>query len=414
MNLPDLKSLQLGEVWQRIREVIADPSSNLTAAVLMITVASLVALIIITFIVLLLSATAGSFFGDDEDEDEDDEDEDEDADEDVSTEPSRFSRFLEASTTIFLRVAIALLLVGLIGSAVYAYRATGKRSFCASTCHETTSVVKSSSKDAHKSVSCVACHEGGVVDAAVQRVGHVGARYLGVETQVRPVPSSRCLSCHDNVADGVTLNRTRGIKMSHAEPLEAGMSCDDCHRRIGHGTDSAPGMNACLRCHGVGEVSAKCAVCHVGDTAQAAVSRYVFPRIRAANRECGGCHDLRPCDACHGLRMPHGVAFVERDHAREAVFDGKRVCLKCHDDLAMCGQCHGSFDKGGHNPGWQTRTTHAQYFPAPMLREKTVACGCHQRAGIRYENFCALCHDNAGGPLIAPSTEASTTGTGTP
>lgn len=410
MNLRSLPPI--GEIWQRVLEIAQDPASNLTAALLLLAVIALIALIFIAVLGLFLVIFSPE---DDEDDDEDeDEEEGEGPAEDVehagglpsadaeSSEPTRWTLLKErvAAQGRWIRLAaIALVALAVIWSTVLVYGETGEDQYCAQMCHANSAFVKRSNSDAHKDLKCVECHESGIADAGVQRFTYIAAQVLRRKLLTRSVPSERCLRCHGSINKKLSVDKQRGLKVSHSEPIRAGMACDDCHAAMGH-DPRTPGMSTCLRCHDAKTASAECKTCHTGDTSMAKKADYVFPKTKAANRDCGGCHDLRPCDACHGVRMPHSTRFLQYGHAREAVFQNKTKCLKCHPNYRSCLNCHGDFLTDAHGPGMMTLTLHRSLHTPEMLRQPQVACTCH--AHNQYQNFCALCHDNAGGPLFVP------------
>jgi hypothetical protein len=223
----------------------------------------------------------------------------------------------------------------------------------------------------------------------------VSAQLTGGDTPSRPVPADACLECHGAILGEVLENDERGIRMEHASPYEAGMSCEDCHARAGHGTELTAGMNPCLRCHDGVQVSAECSLCHMGDPTTAAASERVFPAVRVANRDCGACHDLAPCDSCHGTRMPHSETFVAYAHASEAAFERKESCYVCHAP-SDCGACHASWDLGHGATVAERRADHRSKMDRGAF-DGEAGCTCHNHNP--YRNYCAICHAEAGSPF---------------
>jgi len=191
------------------------------------------------------------------------------------------------------------------------------------------------------------------------------------------------------------------IRVSHAEPLEAGMNCVDCHGAVGHLGEAgrvAVSMDRCLGCHDGESASADCAVCHTTDIAATGrdalvrddgritgSGKYQYPTVVASGADCSGCHDVETqCDPCHGLRLPHPEAFVKGYHAKDAAFEKKESCYRCHD-TRDCQSCHRPFSTG-HAPNW--KTDHAR---SPW----DAGCGCHGRGVNEETPLCVFCHDNA-------------------
>lgn len=284
------------------------------------------------------------------------------------------------------------------------YSLSGTEMYCAETCHAGHGAVTAATELEH--ADCISCHEvgglGGIPGNATARVRMVVGRIAGesVETSAS-VSSTACLSCHRDIYE-TTLTSERGIKVSHKEILEAGQPCTACHEGTGHAPGSYDrGMSPCITCHDNVEVSAACELCH----AERQSAKFViddetgkivgtgdlnYPYVRAAVRECDGCHDLAgECDPCHGgFRMPHTEEFMDIGHAREAAFEKKDRCWRCHNVWTDCANpCHSGFRVGrptGHPPSW--KADHARSGWDSM-------CGCHQRYDRRTTPMCPICHD---------------------
>jgi len=219
------------------------------------------------------------------------------------------------------------------------------------------------------------------------------------------IDSENCMGCHEPIARGVTLSKTR-VKMSHKEVIAQGQPCSvTCHPAAGHSNKSyTAGMSPCIVCHDGVKASAECDLCHVGDPAQSwTVSAentstlgsgdILYTTVNAANRDCGACHNLKKeCDSCHGIRMPHPQEFRESGHAMQSAFEGKKVCWNCHQPGECNARCHqgiSSVGVSGHGSNWKSQ--HGVGGP-------NTACSCHdaRMRGVRNEPFCYVCHDSPG------------------
>jgi hypothetical protein len=126
-----------------------------------------------------------------------------------------------------------------------------------------------------------------------------------------------------------------------------------------------------------------------------------FPAVRAAKRECGGCHDQeRECDPCHGIRMPHSLDFRGGGHARAAAFEKKLMCWKCHDPQ-FCSNtgCHNSAfnpDNGSTSHGRDWKQQH-------RIAAWDAGCVCHGAVNQRKVPMCTLCHDSRSHEVLAPT-----------
>lgn len=395
---------KLTQIWDLVQSVAIDPTSNLTVAVLLMAMLIIVVLMAAAIIYLLLVLrTSGTHAPDHADESDDTRPDEPGAETALGAPPDRgdandstrnrpAGSAPKAGDRRFLAVGLAVFAIAIAAT----YGLTGTRTFCADACHSGSEAVVSAGNDAHVSVSCAACHEArGVWGAPANiawRLECVGAQLTGDGVGQRPVPARRCLACHEAILGETLENEERGLRMDHAEPIEAGMSCEDCHGHAGHGTELVAGMNPCLRCHDGERVSAECSVCHMGDPTTAAISERVFPAVRVANRDCGGCHDLAPCDACHGTRMPHSETFIAYAHAKDAAFERKESCYLCHE-TSDCGACHASWDLG-HGATAAARLADHREKMTRSAFEGRAGCTCHSHNP--YRNYCAICHEEAG------------------
>jgi hypothetical protein len=300
----------------------------------------------------------------------------------------------------------SLLVLGAVGvlaaMSATVWVVTGSDAYCADACHAQSSPVQAVATGVHDEVACVSCHESrGPALAAVSRVRFV-ATTVGLATaRTATVDSAACLDCHENLdARSSDASRTSPLSMSHAEPLEAGMHCSECHGEVAHISRPEHGrvplvagaMSQCLRCHDAKTASATCETCHNGDPARSAVSDLMFEKAAIpADVECAGCHEQDKCDACHGLRMPHSQEFLNGGHARIAAFsEGEKLCTRCHVRGSCSSECHSlPFDEHG---GQAFKTEHATY---PF----DSGCGCHAARVKNLETirkpgkpYCELCH----------------------
>ncbi len=410
---------------QSLREVIAEPTSNLTLSVLLVSVVSLILLIVVVAILMLVVGT------EDEDEDEDDKDGGAQAPENAaaaagstasegaSSGSSRAAakRRLSDRVAPDSRLGRVLALAGgalvpllLTAAIVASYTISSYDAYCL-TCHATqiaAGAAASASSTAtgtadtgpHAGPRCVACHEGplatSVVGNSLDRARHLVAFAVGRrEGRGAVVPSERCLSCHSAIVDRVLADVERGLLMSHAEPVAAGVPCGECHRDSGHrDARLEPGMSACLVCHDDIQASAACSTCHTKETSFAARDRRVFVPTQTIGRgDCGGCHSQATCDSCHGMRMPHDIQFLSYEHARSAGFDKKELCWRCHT-MDDCGKCHEvrprSVGYWGHTTGDSWKRQHGKVQPGVV-----AGCGCHGRSPYvkAGKDYCLACHD---------------------
>lgn len=268
--------------------------------------------------------------------------------------------------------------------------------FCAA-CHDPEA--ESLRTGPHSRLACDACHASGgafrLVDFRLSVVAMIPSALAGRPPAEARIPDAACLRCHDDVASGVVT--AGGIRMSHAEVAEAGITCVECHNGTAHTERGAAirgryDMGTCLECHrtNAGNVDA-CSVCHTDDR-DGARSRALTPwRVTHGSNwqkthgmgdlrtcsachqgsycgrchrtqvphpssfktqhgagiledaslesDCLTCHQRSACDGCHGLDMPHPAGFLET-HSKAVKQATDEVCYRCHDK-ASCKQCHG-------------------------------------------------------------------------
>ncbi|MDY0340321.1 MAG: cytochrome c3 family protein [Coriobacteriia bacterium] len=360
-------------------KIVADPTSNLTAAVFLMAAVVLVVLIIILMAIIVMLPRGRHQQrqpeSDDELEDILEVHEGVSAPAPAPARPRRGRAFAGGGSAW----VIAIGLMAVFGSA---YVGTAQDSFCM-TCHaEVRTEVEGGT---HAATACVRCHEDSLAlpSNTARRVFDVAAHYgLGTSAYSTHVPSSRCYSCHKDITDAVTHNEETGVMMSHAEPLDAGYACADCHRSKMHADMTAPaGMSVCLACHDAETASAECSTCHAKDTSAASelAAERIYGIATITRRDCEGCHSMESCDACHGIRMPHPEEFLQT-HPRYSGFDLKEQCFEqCHTQ-ADCGKCHAPWN--GHESDF--KETHKRYA-------KDSSCNtCHnQHEGP----MCDLCHE---------------------
>jgi hypothetical protein len=381
--------------------LLTDPTSNLKAALILYGIIGIIVLIILVAGITLLMGTS-----EDEDEEFSEDREFYPEDEDYDVEASEDDAPLEPARPPLHPLITAALVTALVVSVwVLAGFTTSTNEVC-SACHIASVHSKAQgTKDPHGSSDCVACHESGGVFG--RYVGAVPARMLhfvsggtgrSAQADYGKVSSSACSACHQKDIAGVTLNPDTGVRMSHAEPLAAKATCLDCHV-VANGVVSLQtvGMRSCLRCHNNVTTSSKCSVCHDKQTAAAARAKTTkLAKAQVTDIKCGGCHDQKKeCDSCHGVRMPHTLAFKAYAHARAGAVDfwynGGKGCAgsSCHSATRRpCTKCHTSVLGHGHTPAMaidhQTATS--------------ARCNlCHiAMANPRSRDFCTdLCHTEA-------------------
>ncbi|MBE0477418.1 MAG: hypothetical protein IBX62_10005 [Coriobacteriia bacterium] len=218
-------------------------------------------------------------------------------------------------------------------------------------CHRSSSPAGS-----HVSVGCASCHaERGVL------LGLVNTWLLTEETlhavtggrwdSGRRVEDAACLGCH-SAGIGDTVTSERGLRMSHAEVIEAAWSCTECHGSAAHERDGVVGvtMSRCASCHNGEAASGGCGTCH-GERTDRQAAREHDPEWSVTHGRnwrmthgmgdlsaCGLCHGPGKCAGCHGVDLPHPEEFGA-EHSATAK-ERREDCVSCHRP-SFCDNCHG-------------------------------------------------------------------------
>ncbi|MDZ4063066.1 MAG: hypothetical protein U1E22_00185, partial [Coriobacteriia bacterium] len=205
MNLQDLG---LNDLLNTVVNVVREPTTNLTAAVL------LLAALTISLLILVLVALAAIMHPGKSSRP---------APLALEESPQDLARYRRRREIVALGFVVAAVLGFSIGYAQVAH--TGA---CLS-CHSSKSDVSTSWSEAtHAGVDCWDCHGGGTVaNGLVARMEYV----RWVRSPVDPAKSTRrasvadtaCLRCHEDVLG--ELVETENLRMSHAELHEVGYAC---------------------------------------------------------------------------------------------------------------------------------------------------------------------------------------------
>lgn len=391
---------RLPGVIQSIPDIVRNPAANPLQAAILLGIGVVLLLIVLMSIVLVImrpesedeiygTTSAGTTY----------------VDEAERAEAEKNERVAQRMTRTTIAAIIIFVALGVL---VAAGITTGSNEVCTS-CHTDTVHDTAKTDDPHKSVHCVSCHETGgpVARSTVDVAGRVEHVILAqnksdlAKIYGKQVSSDACARCHEQQISGVYVDRTRGVRVSHKEPLAAGAQCIDCHvLQSGVIIPTSVGMTSCLRCHDGKQAKSDCNVCHLGDPARGMVSIETTEMAAAQvpNPGCDGCHfDQTKCNNCHGLQMPHSVAFKMYAHARPAAIDiwfgtGK-LCYKCHypgHNYCVQPGCHAYELPGGHpNPAWAKLHQNTSWSAGPK-----TACSCHNWNPWDHNGmvYCQICH----------------------
>jgi len=399
---------RLPDVIKTIPDILRNPAANpLQAAVLLGIGLVLLLTILLSAVLVFMRPTAddeamfseAGFGGEDEEE----------AEQLTPEEQAELTREeivtrRMTSLTVTSIVVLVLCAVWLVAGVT-----TSQPDVCTS-CHANTIHDTAKGNDPHKSVKCVACHEGGGAFARVSvnvftRLEHVAlARNDGPRASAfgEPMASDACISCHREQIKGTYFNPQLKVKVSHAEPLAAGAQCVDCHvLKSGVVSAATVGMTSCLRCHDGKAARAECSECHVGDPSQAIrpkIGINDMAAVQVPEPQCTACHkDQTRCNNCHGIQMPHSLLFKSYGHARQGAldiwFNSGKTCGRCHyigHNYCVKPGCHLVRVADGHpNPAWAKL-----HQKAPWLKGQQAGCACHAWNPYDHDGmiYCQICH----------------------
>jgi hypothetical protein len=401
------ESIDLAYLWEQVVALVGNPDSNLVASLLLVAILALSLLMVVILVLWAVAGRRARSSSTDAEElrhylsviaaAEDDED---------GTAVEKYESPAQTSQQERPRIPLLPVLAVVAIVLALALGASTSASGVCATCHTGSAHVVAANdgvKDAHNGVECVACHEasgwlGSLTIEVPQRLLHY-SNALGAH----PAPSGygsvrtpACRRCHSDVAAVTTTDQSRGVRMSHKAPLEAGAPCTECHTlATGVVSKVTAGMSACLRCHDGTTQPNGCSLCHTKDVSLATRS-HSSPSDMVGRRlietpDCGACHDqVKNCDPCHGgIRMPHTPLFMWWGHARKGVEDvwnnNGRACARCHTAARRpCTKCHAFFPS---HPAGVFRQSHGR-------GKSSAPCdGCHNnRAYTPGRDFCGLCH----------------------
>ena len=324
-------------------------------------------------------------------------------------------------TAAALLVGAAILIA--LGATMGAATATDQPAFCRQACHEMSPYAHAWAEGPHRDVPCVDCHvDSGMVNRLSHKVVALGEVWSHVKgappfplDDRSPVPSRRCITCHDSVSLQVT-------GFDHAEHAKRG-ECESCHFDAGHNvTDAdlkAAGLfnpNAATEriktkvatvdagsANVPGHVQVTCTRCH--DLAQTGCSACHAP----GHEDSGPAAKNEKCTTCHSA----GLTFAFNHPSNESA----EACADCHAAPAKhrsgeCSKCHSSTRKWSFShPSSKAKCTDCHKAPSKHRAGDCTSCHsvgkswafkhprtsggcteCHDRPARHRAGSCSTCH----------------------
>lgn len=207
----------MSERLAALRELLENPASNPSA--LGAAIAIVVLIVILIALILIVLALP-------------------DRDEDNETPEGELPARRKRPTPFLSALAAWMLAVTTLGVGVLIfYESTSSNEYCTQTCHAMAKPSATHAASAHKSISCVRCHEGRKWDSMWTGLGaranSIYLQYSAAESNGANVPESRCLECH-RTAMRIELTARNGEQFTHTDLPNNGSGCSRCHGDQGH------------------------------------------------------------------------------------------------------------------------------------------------------------------------------------
>ncbi len=236
------------------------------------------------------------------------------------------------------------------------YYLTGLNSLCYS-CHVIKPYYESFQQSTHNAIRCVDCHrkQTFLADLAyrIKAFGNLVVYFTTGELKPGKVKLDLdvCFTCH---VEARKITPTGDIIIDHQKhSTQKGITCLDCHKKIGHRKRKEPSasMESCYQCHG---------------------------KVKGASDKCALCHSEKGATKSHRLKgWRNGL------HGQEALSSGTEKCLDCHTKpKGFCHDCHQQRPPS-HDLGWN-------YLHAKIAKKSKQGCfTCHQN------KYCLKCHSQS-------------------
>jgi hypothetical protein len=286
---------------------------------------------------------------------------------------------------------LAIILV-IAGAASY----TASRPAVCGSCHVMRQAVDGWASSTHFDVTCLSCHKKTAVlaipilnleETRMTANSLTGKYQLPISSAV---DNEACLGCHSDIKHGVQTKFQ--TMMSHAEVMQAGISCLECHDNISHTTGERIGismMEKCSSCHNDEIASSRCQTCHLSNVwlgmkpaeRSSIVHDSSWPKTHGSRNlyMCKNCHSDKDCTRCHATTVPHpeGWPYIHGQEAKKSPDD----CNICHVNGMFCKNCHNI--QMPHPTGWL-----ALHNMSVEVTGQEICKTCHP---VR---DCKKCHDD--------------------
>ena len=252
--------------------------------------------------------------------------------------------------------------------------------------------------------------------------------------------AARCDFCHievvvDSAAGTVSVAKlqipTANLKMNHKAHLDQGITCEQCHGKVGElelsTRDQMPRMRGCFGCHqsadpgSIGSAlkpaKSACITCHITDKtgfvlqtmwASGVMSPprwlknakhgpdWIERHKQVAGNDsafCSNCHKEEECTDCHdGKIKPQTVHPNDwlNMHEVAARFDQPK-CSSCHSTTNFCLPCHTRVGVADSSP--LGVATAGRFHPPPEIWSGQIRkAGHHSFEAQKNINACVSCH----------------------
>lgn len=292
------------------------------------------------------------------------------------------------------RLALACVLVGLAGCAVFGSLQNGPKPFAFS--HRL--------HVEDQGLGCTDCHAKAesAEDPGMPKAAQCALCHVEIDAQKPPERKVSTLFADGEFKAHKYSQQAQTIVFSHQKHATRGDECTVCHEALAKNDAVVPAlkltMENCQKCHTQRNGPAECSVCHPSISKEAAPPNH-SPEwnrehgrvMRAHNNDvraerCDLCHTPANCLDCHKAEPPqnHTNYWRLRGHGLSASMD-RRSCMACHAPES-CEECHSVTKPMNHTGSWGSPTDHH-------------CLTCHEP--LRTEETCQVCHKSTPSHALA-------------
>lgn len=263
-------------------------------------------------------------------------------------------------------------------------------------CHPMKAPTTELRASSHKGIGCLACHKkSNMMALPIQKLEQLRMTFNYFSGNYKQpilseVGNDICLECHSDVRRGLKIKFK--VMMSHAEVIDQGINCTECHQQVAHTSGALKSgtsmMEKCSGCHNDEEASSRCETCHQSNVWLGMTPSMDWgishdknwPKTHGSRSLyiCKTCHYEKDCNRCHSV-VPHleGWQYIHGQEAERKPDD----CKICHKEESFCRGCHKITMP--HPPSW-----------LPIHKWEVDITGVGTCLSCHIEKDCDRCHEN--------------------